>query len=273
MTTDLKFLRWFWFICGAGFVLTIATNLPGCSTTQKTEVNVRAEILKIADSSECGNYFFKDRGYAPKSYLRGMAIMYARQVCDGSEFIKQDKVTSTFKLSWENKTRNHLDALEYYGINGNELNTYAFLIGLGMRESSGRYCLGRDKSADFVKDHEAEAGLFQSSYGSRLFNTDLEKLYKYYQENQGECELSTFSEGVKCSDYNARNWGNGPGVAWQDLVKKCPALATKWAAISIRSYYREFGPIIKKEVEFKTQCRDMLQKVEKVAKLDCGQVL
>jgi hypothetical protein len=37
MSKDLKFLRWFWFICVVWSVATILTNLPGCSTVQKSD--------------------------------------------------------------------------------------------------------------------------------------------------------------------------------------------------------------------------------------------
>jgi len=37
-------------------------------------------------------------------------------------------------------------------------------MGLGMRESSGRYCEGRDRNANNVTSDTAEAGLFQMSW-------------------------------------------------------------------------------------------------------------
>jgi hypothetical protein len=40
---------------------------------------------------------------------------------------------------------------------------FALQLGLGMRESSGQYCCGRDMSADNVSAETCEAGLFQQT--------------------------------------------------------------------------------------------------------------
>ena len=39
-------------------------------------------------------------------------------------------------------------------------------LGLGMRESSGQYCCGRDTSEDNTTADTAEAGLFQMSWNA-----------------------------------------------------------------------------------------------------------
>jgi hypothetical protein len=44
---------------------------------------------------------------------------------------------------------------------------FVLMIGLGMRESSGRYCEGRDQSASNTSADTAEAGLFQTSWNAR----------------------------------------------------------------------------------------------------------
>lgn len=244
-------------------VIFLVCMINGCSTTEK-KIDVKSEIFKIVENSSCSKYYWKDRGRAPMSYLKGMGLMYAKQVCGGSDFIRQEKITGN------NSIQKMKDALEFYGIPGSELNTYTFLLGLGMRESTGRYCLGRDSTADYVKDYEAEAGLFQTAYVARLFNEELSPLYEAYKNGKHSCELETFSEGVTCPSRSAKNWGNGPGVAWQDFTKKCPAFATDWAAILIRSNYRHFGPIKNNKVEFINECKAMFQEVEKVATDNCG---
>lgn len=238
----------------------------------KSTASLRQAIYDVVEkSTACSKRYWKNRGIAPMAYMKGMAIMYAKQVCgQGSKFIEQDKIRSTFKLSWENFSRKHTDGLEFYGLKGSALNTYTFLIGLGMRESSGRYCEGRDMSAGFAKDYSAEAGVFQSAYVDRLFNSELAPLYKKYQNGELNCELEVFSKGVTCKDHNKVNHGNGDGVAFQKLTKQCPALNTQWAAITMRSWYTQFYPIKHKESEFRLECRDMLMKVENLALKNCG---
>lgn len=250
-------------------LLLFVVSCSETSITPTKKIDVKAEIFKIVDNSpSCTKYFWKDRGRAPLAYIKGMALMYARQVCGkGTEFIKQKKVVGTY--DYYGKKYAQRDGLTYYGIEGNELNTYTFLIGLGMRESSGKYCEGRDKSMSYVKHYEAEAGLFQIAYVAKTFNTEMMPIYEKYKAGKKSCELETFKEGVKCSSYDAINHGEGAGVAWQDLTKKCPAFATEWGALMVRSMYTHFGPIKSKQVEFKNECRDMLKSVEQITKNNC----
>lgn len=262
-------------------VLTLLLSLTGCNdevkeptpvptkVETKPSVDLRKEIYKIVkESPDCSNYYWKNRGRAKSAYIDGMALMYAKQVCGkGSDFIKPNKITG------RNSIQAHKDALAYYRISGNELNTYTFLIGLGMRESSGKYCSGRDRSQNFTHARSAEAGIFQTAYVARVFNKEMKPVYEAYKAGKLNCELPVFkSSDMKCTTYDAKTFGTGEGATWQKLTKKCPAFSTQWAAILIRSNYRHFGPIIRKDVEFRTQCRDMLYKVEKIAKQNCEQL-
>lgn len=231
--------------------------------------SLRDDIYNIADDSACTKYNWKNRGKAYPSYIRGLALMYAKQKCgQGTDFIKQPKATGKNSLG-----RNYEDALVHYGIKGSELETYTFLIGLGMRESNGKYCKGRDKSQNFTKSDNAEAGIYQMAYVARVFNSELKPLYEKYKSGQLPCELDTFkSDAIKCTSYDAKTYGSGEGAAWQKLMKRCPAASVQWAAILIRSQYRHFGPIIRKEVEVLPQCRSMLQNVEKAISGRCGEL-
>lgn len=235
--------------------------------------SAREEIFEIVENSpDCSRYFWKNRGKAFMSYMRGMSLMYAKQVCgQGDDFIKKDKIREKFTIYSGSYPMN--DALELYGIDGSQLNTYTFLIGLGMRESNGKYCKGRDKSRDFKKGESAEAGIFQMSYVARVFNERMPKIYKDYKEGKKSCELDVFkSDEFSCTDYDAKTYGSGEGRNFQELSKRCPAFAVEWAAILIRSQYKHFGPIIRREVEFRHQCRSMLEKVEKVAMVNCEKI-
>lgn len=249
-------------------IASCATVKPPTIPVEPTKpvTNIRKEIGVIVDASPCTTYHWKNRGKAPKTYITGMAVMYAKQVCgQGSDFIKPNKIVGN------NSIQAHKDALKYYDIKGSELNTYTFLIGLGMRESSGKYCSGRDQSQGFVKGNSAEAGIFQMAYVARVFNKEMAPLYSRFKNKSLPCELNTFSSpAIKCTDYDAKNFGTGEGLPWQKLMKQCPAASVQWAAILIRSNYRHFGPIIRKDVEYNISCRAMLSKVESVVKNNCS---
>jgi hypothetical protein len=252
--------------------VTVETDKPVTETgpviIDESTNDIKKTIVNIVSSHKsCSNYSWKNRGKAPLSYMNGMSLMYAKQVCNkGTGFIKTHKVSGKNTLN-----RPYEDGLAYYGIAGNQLNTYTFLIGLGMRESSGKYCVGRDRSQNFTKSDNAEAGLFQMAYVARVFNKELAPLYEKYKSGELSCELNTFNQSsIKCTTYDASIFGSGEGAKWQRLMKTCPAASAQWAAILIRSQLRHFGPIKRREVEFKTQCRDMLREVEAVAKNNCG---
>jgi len=63
---------------------------------------------------------------------------------------------------------------------------FVLLLGLGMRESSGRYCEGRDRSANNTGADTAEAGLFQMSFDLVAPRAELLDVFHHYQSNPGE---------------------------------------------------------------------------------------
>ena len=59
--------------------------------------------------------------------------------------------------------------------------------------------------------------------------------------------------------------GTGPGAAWQRLTKTCPAFATEYSALILRTHggpRGEFNPIRKREAEMLPECDSMLQQVQ-----------
>ena len=64
---------------------------------------------------------------------------------------------------------------------------YSLGMGLGMRESSGKYCEGWDKSAGSNRPSSAaESGTFQVSYDSMAASSELKKLYLPENENNND---------------------------------------------------------------------------------------
>lgn len=254
-------------IC-AGLLL---ASVPSIAQSQ----SALERIGDIAESSTCASVNWRDRGRAPKAYMRGMALVYARAVCQkdradvlvvssasappGSLADKKDALTwyqPEFAALGMSNATDGVDTLRH---------AYTLLIGLGMRESSGRYCVGRDLSANFTTADSAEAGLFQTSFGARTRHSVLPALYQHYKADTSGCFLDAFSKGVSCKASDAKNHGAGEGVQWQQLTNTCPAFSAEYAAVLIRAHggsKGEFGPLRKKKAELIPACDGMLKKVE-----------
>ncbi len=153
--------------------------------------------------------------------------------------------------------------------------SYTLLIGLGMMESSGKYCEGRDVSQCFEGADSAEAGLFQTSFGARRFSPVLPKLFQSYSADQSHCLLPVFQGSITCKIVKSHNSkcpsatsdvaGTGPGADWQKLTKSCPAFATEYGAVVLRKHggpQGEFNPIRKKQAELFPPCDDMLRQIQ-----------
>jgi hypothetical protein len=254
------------------------TTTPPANNAPKPSLN---KITDLVGSSKCAQYSWKDRGKSPLAYLQGVSLTYARALCQPNrEDVKL--VSAPRKLPeplWD-----YVDSLSWYNSNFNALglsndnegvetlrNSYTLLIGLGMRESSGRYCLGRDMSGNYSTADTAEAGLFQASWGAHYTNPALLRLHKKYQEVKEKCFLEVFSKNVSCSAQEAKNWGTGEGVNWQKMTKECPAYAVDYSAVLLRTSggsQGEFGPLRRKEAELNLNCHEMLKQVESVIKAE-----
>lgn len=253
------------------FVLLLGAFFCSCSTLKKdkpaaeTPVVVVPPVVEIpydpkiaikaiedlAGQSACAKYKWKDRGVAPKAYIKGMAVAYAKSVCS------PNPVTASTTLGPKDK-----DALRNYGLEASNINAQTLLIGLGMRESSGRHCEGRDATASNTSADSAEAGMFQTSFDSRAANPELIRLYREFYSGARKCHLETFSQGVTCPSSDWRYWGTGEGVNFQRLAKECPAFAVEYAGVTIRTLMRHYGPLRTMAAEFKSECKEMLANVE-----------
>lgn len=228
------------------------------------------KIVQAATGSALSKYRWPQRGLAPAGYIKGMALAYGRTL---SRYRQNDK----FALEMAKEAtadRNH-DALAYYGSEFAALgldcktagqNTlrhlFTLLTGLGMRESSGRACEGRDRSADNVTADTAEAGLFQASWNLRQAHPLLPELLNQYR---GSTELlDVFMEGVPLRPGDLDDYGNGDGREYQHLAKHCPAFAVAFAAVGLRHRLSHWGPILRKEAELRLEAETMFGEVEAI---------
>jgi hypothetical protein len=241
----------------------------------------RDRIETIAAGSQCASYSWQNRGRAPKAYMKGMALVFARSVCNRDR--ADVKIVSAARGMPGSKA-DRTDGLTWYDSKFRELgmpnnaagldtlrHAYVLLIGLGMRESSGRYCVGRDRSADFSSADSAEAGIFQTSWGVSRANSELPALFQQYRNNQNGCLLDVFRQNVSCSEWDARTWGEGTGAEWQRLTKSCPTFATEYGAVVLRTSggsKGEYGPIRKRAAEILPECDKMLLAVQQIVQSD-----
>jgi hypothetical protein len=143
---------------------------------------------------------------------------------------------------------------------------YALMLGSGMRESSGKHCCGRDQSADNTSSDTCEAGLFQTSWNAHsASDPEFSNLMAEYSNsaNKATCYLSQFDDGVSCSSSDWSCYGSGKGYEFQKLCKECPSFAVETHALTLRNLANHYGPIIRKEVELKSDADRMFKSVQR----------
>jgi peptidoglycan hydrolase-like protein with peptidoglycan-binding domain len=244
----------------------LARGAPEVAATAAGTID---EIVQMAGSSEIARFRWRDRSVAPRGYIKGMALVYGRAYCK----LKAGDVAVTDMAKAETGDGAR-DALTWYkdifadagmdnSVAGPDTLRHLFvlLIGLGMRESSGKYCEGRDRSASNVTSDTAEAGLFQMSFNARAASPLLPALFTQYSSNPSGF-LDVFKEGVHCSQANLQNFGSGNGKAFQALCKECPAFAAEWAAVGLRHLRKHWGPITRREAQVRPECDELLRQVQ-----------
>jgi hypothetical protein len=258
-------------------VAAIADNAP------PTAGNLAA-LKQIADQSKCIAHSWKFRGLAPKTYIEGVATVFARAVCHPER--SDVGVVSAAPDAKAHPNDGLVAYSDIFAANGmhNDAagvdtlrHSYVLLIGLGMMESSGKYCEGRDVSECFDSGDTAEAGLFQTSFGAHVHSASLDALFTAYKADQNGCMLDVFKDSLTCRIHKSQNpkcpnatsepVGDPPGLDWQRLTKACPAFSTEYGAVVLRvngGAHGEFGPIRKRQAEVLPACDDMLKNVQSV---------
>lgn len=224
-------------------------------------------IAALADNSDIARYKWNDRGVAPRGYMRGMAVMFGRVYCK----LNAGRDAAS-EMAMADSGDGSVDALAWYAAEFTDLgmdnanpgadvlrHLFVLLTGLGMRESSGRHCEGRDASATNTSAETAEAGLFQVSHNSIGAHFLLGALFDQYEGSTDFQDI--FSDGVTCGAASWKNWGTGDGADFQALTKACPAFAVEYAALGLRKIRTHWGPINRKTAELKPECDDLFKSV------------
>ena len=214
-----------------------------------------APLENIAKTSLC-----RRESGAPPAYVAGLALTFARALCQPDR--PDVKVIST-AAGDPATARGKMDGLTVFDgwFKGQKMandkdgvdslrHTYVLLLALGLVESSGRYCTGRDQSENFKEADSAESGLIQTSWGARKSNPTLEPMFRNYQaqHDAARCMFEVFSHGISCPKHDADNFGdpNLDGFQWQALTKQCPAFSAEYGAVVLRTHggnKGEFGTI------------------------------
>jgi len=227
------------------------------------------QIMRMASRSDIARFFWRNRGIAPLGYVKGMTIVFAR-----AHLKLKAGDPAAVDMAKANTGDTQRDALAWYndifaamGMRNDTAgpdtlrHLFVLMMGLGMRESSGKHCEGRDLSASNTTAATAEAGLFQMSFNSMNSSTPMAGLFeKYKAKPSGFIEI--FREGVRCSASSHENFGSGEGRDFQKLSKECPAFAAEYAAIGLRHNRKHWGPINRKEAEVRPACDSMLREVQ-----------
>lgn len=236
------------------------------------------DVAALARGSTCASHHWANgQGRAPGDYTEGVALVFARALChpERAEVAAASAPTGRPNGKERDALDHYAPELQAIGMTGNEgpedrlRFAYVVLIGLGMEESSGRHCLGRWMEDPYAEHDSAEAGIFQASYGARRYHASLEPLYQRYKADESGCMLATFSPGISCPEEDKKNWGEGEGVTWQGLTKRCPAFSTEYGVVVLRhggGAKGEYGPMRRKSVQISNECNLMFQGIQKLVK-------
>jgi hypothetical protein len=228
---------------------------------------MKQDIDRLVVASGLDDYVWADRGSSPPGYISGMAMSFAVAMTS----FQSGRASALFmgdKLGSESK-----DALAWYATQFKDegmanktpreriRHLFVLLIGLGMRESAGKYCEGRDMSASNTSSDTCEAGLFQSSWNFHNSSAYIEEFFQeYWADPNGFLEI--FSEGIYPTANNLNVYGSGDGAAYQWLAKYCPAFAVMSTAIGLRVLKDHWGPIKRHEAEIVPEVDDLLEKIQ-----------
>lgn len=234
------------------------------------------QILHAAATSSIASFHWPQRGRAPVGYIKGMAATFARVYCKlkagdpaAVEMAKADTGNAARDALTHYRSQFAALGLSNAAAGADTLrHVFVLLLGLGMRESSGKHCCGRDTTASNTTASTAEAGLFQMSWNSHTASPLMPQLFQRYSANPASGFPGIFSEGVTCNPANRANFGTGTGRDFQRLSKECPAFSAEFAAVGLRHIRQHWGPINRREVKLKTEADDLFRRIQAI--VDAG---
>lgn len=233
-------------------------------------IEIQNGIRDIAANSDIAGYNWISRGRAPSGYTEGVALAFAtsylRIKANDSIGIEMGKANThnadKDALSWYKGKFDQWDMDNSVAGPDTLRHLYVLVLGLGMRESSGKHCEGRDMSASNTTSDTCEAGAWQTSYNAHTCSDEFDKLFDQANEGTSPCYLSTFEQGVSCSSSSWSCYGSGNGYRFQELCKSCPVFAAETCAVTLRNLRQHYGPINRYEAEVRPEADTMLRQVQ-----------
>ncbi len=228
------------------------------------------EVTGMAARSPVAKHEWTDRGRAGIGYVKGMACTFAafymRLLAGHPEVAEMAKPKGRSAkgdvLVWYDEQFSAAGMDNSAGGPDVLRHLFVFLYGLGMQESSGRYCEGRDQSDETVTAETAEAGLFQASYELRIAHALLPKIIARYSADPRGF-LQVFREDVVCKPRDWEDYGSGKAMEFQRLTKACPAFAVEYAAIALRHRRTHWDSVNRCRIELLGNCDRMLREVQR----------
>jgi len=238
---------------------------PGALTAEQ-----QMAVMRIANESDIADYSWPDRGVAPTGYTQGMALSFAQTYkklkANHPAAVEMAKARTSSDKDVFNEYSDEFEDLdmsnERAGVDALR-HLYAFMLGSGMRESSGQHCCGRDQSASNVESDTCEAGAFQTSYNaSNASDPQFDNLMDEFLAGLHPGYLDAWSEGVSCSSSDWDNYGSGRGEEFQRLCKEAPAFSAETHGLTLRNLCNHYGPTVRHEVELRADADEMFQAVQ-----------
>ena len=223
------------------------------------------QVTDIAKASTIYDYAWPGRGIPYPGFIPGMACCFAYALQQDNSAIEVMSMAAgdpnTDALAW------YKSEFATQGMYNNKagLNTlrhlFVMMIGLGPRESSGKYCEGRDMSASNVASETAEAGLFQTSWNISNAHPSIFPMLDQFWDNPNGF-LDVFKEDVYPTASNLDSYGSGDGIRYQWLSRFCPLFTVVVTAVGMRTLRQHWGPINRREVTISSAAESMLQDVQ-----------
>lgn len=227
--------------------------------------DLQEAIITAAQTSEIADFSWPDRGVPPPGYIAGMALSFAYAMADASSassvMQRAQGNPSTDALAWYEAEFSRLGMRNDRAGIETMRHLFVMMTGLGPRESSGKYCEGRDLSASNVQSDTAEAGLFQTSWNIRAGSPSISPLLPEFWDNPNGF-LPTWKEQISPTANNLNSYGSGDGVRYQFLSRYCPLFHVMVTGVGMRTLRQHWGPINRKEVLLKREMDTLLREVE-----------
>lgn len=262
-------------LSGTGIVDDTTLSKLGLEVKTGLDNDPEIAVTDIVDREGITTMDWENRGKAAWGYYYGMALMFASlyfRLKNGDSLVKEmakvlnsDRDRDALKRFDEVFAENKM-----YNNKGEEdrlRHLFVLMFGLGVMESNGKHCAGKDATMNFDHGDDTEAGLFQTSYNVRsVAKEKLSRVFEMYRKSKAKGFLQYFKKGF--TYYETKNYGTGDAEEFQKLSKECPAFSVEFTAIALRNVSNHWAPVkhindTERQLQIKTECNELLKQIQK----------